>query len=98
MKYEHRAVIIRLAREFFYHGHVNGDGDLPPGWTVHHQDFDKRNNQPGNLIVMSVGFHAEAGTARNHRTQERDERGRFLPSWVLRDEVGAGEEWGEGRE
>jgi hypothetical protein len=97
MKYEHRAVAIRLAREFFYYGPVNGD--LPPGWTVHHVDWNKQHNCPSNLILMAIDFHNAAGNL-HHRRQERDERGRWLPSWVMDDGVhGSGEDaWGEGRE
>jgi len=34
-------------------------GYFPADWHVHHIDFDKRNNQPENLIAMPGFFHRE---------------------------------------
>lgn len=94
-KYEHRAVAIQAAREFFYYGTVNGD--LPPGWTVHHADWNKRHNCRSNLILMPLDFHNAASSV-HHRKQERDEKGRWLPSWVVEPADGTGAAWEEGRE
>jgi len=36
------------------HGRV-----VPPGCVIHHIDWDKRNNNVGNLICLTVGEHNE---------------------------------------
>jgi hypothetical protein len=66
------------AREDGYRGYVKEPGDrhqhrvvaervlgraLAPGETVHHEDLDKTNNDPANLIV----FSRQADHARHHK-------------------------------
>lgn len=34
-------------------------GELPDKMDVHHLDGNKRNNEPGNLMVCSRGYHVE---------------------------------------
>ncbi len=32
-------------------------GPLQDGWVVHHQDGNHRNNEPGNLILVTKEWH-----------------------------------------
>lgn len=41
--------------------------DVPDGYDVHHDDEDRSNNQPGNLVLMAKAEHA----AHHHAGHER---------------------------
>ena len=32
-------------------------GPIPKGWSIHHLDMDKTNNNPGNLVALSKSNH-----------------------------------------
>ena len=32
-------------------------GPIPKGWSIHHLDMDKTNNNPGNLVALSKRNH-----------------------------------------
>lgn len=50
---------------------------LPWPYEVHHQDYNKENNTPGNLLLVSEAFHA-AMTA----DRKRHGNGKFRPKWM----------------
>jgi hypothetical protein len=33
-------------------------GPIPEGWHVHHVDWDKRNNDPSNLVALTPAEHS----------------------------------------
>jgi len=37
--------------------HEKEFGGIPPGWVVHHVDFNKTNNEPRNLVALPNEFH-----------------------------------------
>jgi len=55
-QYEHRQVMIELLRI----RNPWGFDRIPAGWTVHHIDHDKRNNDPQNLVLCGPGLHFRA--------------------------------------
>lgn len=71
-KYVHRVVVERLIDEMPYSIKLL----LPWPYEVHHADYDKENNQPGNLIIVSEAFHS-AMTA----DRKRAWNGTFKPKW-----------------
>lgn len=59
----HMVVHLNNGSRIFAHRLVYGDcvGELPNDswtWNVHHKDFDKLNNDPSNLVVVSRAAHA----------------------------------------
>lgn len=71
-KYVHRVVVERLIEEM----PITLRLLLPWPYEVHHADYNKENNDPGNLILVSEAFHS-AMTADRARTA----RGTFKPKW-----------------
>ena len=49
----HRAVVDTLLREWNYYGWTA----IPPGWEVHHIDFDRANCDPFNLLLLEPALH-----------------------------------------
>ena len=42
-------------------------GPIPKGWSIHHLDMDKTNNNPGNLVALSKSNHHKLHmTGTNH--------------------------------
>lgn len=56
---------------------INGKKYLKPEYVVHHKDFDRKNNAPENLQVMTFAEHQSFHAKLNPR--ERDASGRFVP-------------------
>lgn len=54
---------------------------LKPDYVVHHKDFDRQNNSPENLQVMTCADHQSFHAKLN--PHERDEFGRFIPEREL---------------
>lgn len=54
-KYVHRLAVAKLCREFCFH--VLSEDGLPAGFDVHHIDFDKQHNCPGNLLLIEHALH-----------------------------------------
>jgi hypothetical protein len=54
-KYEHRVVMAELCKEFCVY-ELGGDG-LPEGMEVHHMDWNKQHNCPGNLMMVDIAIH-----------------------------------------
>ena len=72
----HRAVVDMLVKEW----NPFGWPGIPEGMPVHHQDFDRGNCAPGNLILMQACFHM-------HQAGLRDPySGRFISrdTWEFR--------------
>lgn len=58
---------------------INGKKYLKPEYEVHHKDFNRTNNDPANLVVLTKSEHASIHSALN--PNKRDERtGRFVKS------------------
>ncbi len=70
-KYVHRVVIEKLIEETPYSIRLL----LPWPFEVHHSDYDKCNNAPENLIMLSNAVHS-ALTADRKRIY-----GKFRPKW-----------------
>lgn len=75
-KYVHRHVIEKLLEETPYSIRLL----LPFPYEVHHQNYNKEDNAPSNLIMMEEAFHAKLTADR-----ARDDGGRFgrkfYPKW-----------------
>ena len=71
-QYVHRKVIADLIGETPYSVKLL----LPWPWEGHHMDYDKGNNAPHNLLIVSEALHA-AMTA----DRARKGNGRFKPKW-----------------
>ncbi len=55
---------------------VDGKRYLKPEYVVHHKDFDRLNNRPENLVVMTGAEHRSLHNRLSKRT--RDERRKFV--------------------
>lgn len=75
-KYVHRDIIEKLLKETPYSIRML----VPYPYEVHHMDYDKENNKPCNLLLVSEAFHSKMTADRT-----RDDGGRFgrkfLPKW-----------------
>jgi len=54
----HRMVMSTMCRESCYY--PLGEDGLPPGFDVHHVDFDKRHYCPSNLLLIEHKLHYHA--------------------------------------
>lgn len=55
---------------------VNGKRYLKPEYVVHHKNFDRKDNRPENLAVMTKEEHSKLHSDLNKR--ERNEEGQFM--------------------
>jgi len=69
-KYVHRAIASKLWEQRY------GE-PMPSYYEVHHQDFDKQNNAPENLLILGPGLH-ESSHARGWK---RNGNGTFRQKW-----------------
>lgn len=71
-KYVHREVIEILIDETPWSVRIM----LPWPYEVHHQDYNKENNEPWNLLLLSNAVHSALTADR-----ARHYNGRFQPKW-----------------
>lgn len=60
-QYVHRAVVRAGLSRF----NPWGFKTIPVDWTVHHLDFNKRNNTPENLLLCGPDLHTHLGWGRH---------------------------------
>lgn len=86
-EYVHRKVIADLVEETCWSIKLL----LPWPYEVHHMDYNKENNSPANLLLLSTAFHA-ALTADRPRGNGGKFGNKFrarwkpAPEWILFDE------------
>ncbi len=96
-EFVHRVVTKVLAQEgFCYHPldstgfpYVVGEYGEIFAMEVHHQDWNRRNCCPANLLLLDHRLH----DAHNHNGRERDERGRWISRAVAAQRAVAQQEW-----
>jgi hypothetical protein len=93
--YEHRKVMFEACQEFCYY---SVDGDLPQGFTVDHLDHKRAHNCLGNLLMLDKRIHDSISGSHAATVASVVPPLTWPPGWVLDDDDGAEEEWGEGRE
>lgn len=76
-KYVHRVVVERLLEETPYSIRLL----LPWPYEVHHMDFDKVNNAPNNLLIVSEAFHSRQTVDGAPRDGDGRFGRRFMPRW-----------------
>ena len=74
--FEHRLVAEKYLLTAENSIEISGNKYLKPGYVVHHKDFDRKNNTPENLQVMTFAEHQSFHTKLN--PHERDKLGRFV--------------------
>lgn len=86
--YVHRKVVEDLISETPYSIKLF----LPWPYEVHHIDFNKEHNEPGNLLILSEAFHSylTADGRRDRGNGRFKPRWKSPPEWVLfrEDEIG----------
>ena len=60
-----------LLHRYIYTKH---NGPIPEGYIVHHDNENKTDNTPTNLIAMTRGEHIKLHTLGKHRTDETKQR------------------------
>ena len=76
-KYVHRVVIEKLIEETPWSIKIL----LPWPYEVHHMDYNKLNNQPENLLILSNAFHSVM-TADRERMGNGTFMPKYHPKWV----------------
>lgn len=84
-KLVHRVVMARLCAEFCYWP-LAEDG-LPPGFDIHHVDFNKRNWCHCNLLLMDKVLHSYADLDRRMERHARCFELADAPDWVTEETV-----------
>lgn len=86
-KLVHRVVMAGACQEFCYYP-LNGDG-LPPGFDVHHQDFDKMHWCLHNLLLIehTLHYHADSGRRLWNQARHFEETDDGPPDWVTREQL-----------
>lgn len=80
-KYVHRHVIDQcIAASSFYVQSL-----LPWPYEVHHMDYNKTHNCPGNLLICSDSFHAAMTAHGQRRNATFNPKWQPPPDWVLFD-------------
>ena len=79
--FEHRLVAEKYLLNDENSIEIDGKRYLKPDYVVHHKDFDRQNNTPENLLVMTCAEHQSFHAKLN--PHERDEFGRFIPEREL---------------
>ena len=72
-EYVHRKVIVDLMEQTCWSVRIM----LPFPYEVHHADYNKTNNAPDNLIILSIDFHSFLTAC----GRKRRLNGRFTPKW-----------------
>ena len=57
---------------------INGKRYLKPEYHVHHKNFDRTDNRPENLEVLTKAEHQALHNKINDPTRKRDEYGRYM--------------------
>lgn len=74
--FEHRLVAEKYLLTPEASVEINGKKYLSPDYVVHHIDFDHKNNDVSNLVIMEKGQHISYHNSLTKR--ERNELGQFI--------------------
>ena len=75
--FEHRLVAEKYLLTDEYAVTIDGKRYLSPKYVVHHKNFDRQDNRPENLMIMTKGEHQRLHTKMNIPKRDK-ETGRFL--------------------
>lgn len=74
--FEHRLVAEKYLLTSENSVRINGKKYLKPGFVVHHKNFDRKDNRPENLEVLTFSEHQKLHASLNQN--KRNEKGQFV--------------------
>ena len=73
------------------------NGEVPEGYHVHHADFDKSNNEPGNLVILPakehISLHGKSWNEERYKRQVDHLTNTMLPAAAEWHGSDAGHQW-----